>query len=107
MKVVALLIMTFIAGCAERGSLPSPPFTFTGLAVEVSRETFQSVDGVERGLRVKVLEMKKGRYGGQEISFGFPYGSPAPLEPGKKYLITAAWGRHGMLLLKAVPQTTD
>jgi hypothetical protein len=98
MKAFVLSAAVFLGGCASHsGALM--PFTFIGVPEKLTAESYRNVHGLERSLIVKVLEVKKGSFDRDEISFGVRVDSNLPLEIGRKYRIEAAWGHHGMVIL--------
>jgi hypothetical protein len=103
MKLPLLFMMVVLAGCAARDRYLAAPFTFIGVAEELSAQAHLNVHGEERSLIIQILEVEKGTFDARKVAFGIPANSPPPMEIGKTYRIEAAWGRHGMLLLNAKP----
>ena len=83
--------MLLLVGCSKpkRGDLLGDPFTFIGVPRALSTNTFQDVDGLERGLVVDVVRVTAGSLSERQIEFPIRAGQPSPLTPGVRYSITA------------------
>jgi hypothetical protein len=101
MKPLALLILILFVGCStsKRGDLLGDPFTFIGVPRVLSEETFQDLDGLERGLLVDVVRVTAGSLSERQIEFPIPADQPSPLKIGVKYSIIAGYGQHGRVIL--------
>jgi hypothetical protein len=102
MRAFAAIILVALVGCAapKRGDLLGAPFTFIGIPRVLSEQTFQDIDGLQRGLLVEVVRVTKGRLDEPQIEFPIRADQPSPLKIGVRYLITAGYGQHGRVILE-------
>ena len=86
MRAIAAIILVVLVGCAapKRGDLLGEPFTFVGVPRVLSAQTFQDVDGQQRGLLVAVLRVTKGIWDEPQIEFPIRADQPSPLKLGVK-----------------------
>jgi hypothetical protein len=101
-KAFIIGLALLLGGCASGVTrYPHSYFTFEGVAEKISPDTYLNVHGEERGVLVRIVRLERGNYRDPEIWFGFPAGDASPLTVGRSYRITAAWGRHGMMIMQS------
>src|SRR5262249_39848483 len=64
MRTLIVFALLLLVGCGkpQRGDLLGDPFTLIGVPRELSTNTFQDIDGLERGLTVDVLKVTAGSF---------------------------------------------
>lgn len=101
MRLFTIFILLLLAGCSnpQRGDLLGDSVTFIGIPRVLSTNTFQDIDGLERGLAVDVVRVTAGNSSERQIEFPVRADQPPPLKLGVKYSITAGYGQHGRVIL--------
>ena len=95
----AVALVLLLSGCASREQWRRP-IAFVGIPKKVEGRTYQTVEGREQRLVIKILRVTKGAYDERESAFGFGENELPPLKIGQPYLFEAFYDRHGVHFAK-------